>query len=202
MTHPAEVPRFFAHAASARERYVAFLQAAILRWRAESSVAVEVLVRPNGRTTEEPFCLCRVDAILGTASAPRIQRVADRLPTSEPLRDRLENGLELTQESFSWERLRLRFESHHFDVAMLGPWLRKWLDPDEERSAGAEGLSGVVHDLSWDSIPGICVLIVDLGSAPLDALQELMNAISDAGAVAVAVSSGGAADETLSPISE
>ena len=186
---------FFAHAASARDRYVAFLQKAIVDLRANASAAVEVLVKPRGRTTPEPFCLCRVDALTGTAAAPRIERIADRLPAPEPLRDRLESGLDLTQESFSWECLRLLLEAKRFDIAMLGPWLRKWLDPDEERSARAEWLSGVVHDLSWDSVSDAWVLTVDLGSAPLDALRELMNVIADAGAVAVTVSSGDAADD-------
>jgi hypothetical protein len=133
---------------------------------------------------------------VGSAAAPELKRIADRLPKPEPLHDRLGGKMDVAQDSFSWESLRLRFQSSRFDVALLGPWLHKWLDPGEDRSGDAEGLSGVVHGLSWDRKSSAWDLHIDLGSAPIEALEELMGVIADAGTVSVHVSSGDAADAT------
>ena len=62
---------------------------------------------------------------------------------------------------------------------MLEGWLRRWLDPDELRQSDDSGLSGVVHDLAWSPIEANAwQLDLDLGSAPLGALEELLQLLS------------------------
>ena len=177
---------FLDQAATARDRYLTFLRRAIDGWKTE---AVEVLVQPHGRTTPSPFCLCRIDAILGSADAPRLQRACDAITQAPESRFVLSGGIEVHQKSFSWEALRVEFSSREFAIEQLGTWLHRWLDPDETRSAGADGLSGVVHDLSWSFMePDAWGLDLDLGSAPIDALSELLDVLSRGGVRSITLS--------------
>lgn len=170
---------FLEQAATARDRYIAFLRRAIETWQTE---AVEVLVQLHGRETPSPFCLSRIDAILGTADAPRLQRACDGIAHDPECRFLLGSGIEVQQKSFSWEALQIEFSSREFTIEPLGPWLHRWLDPDETRSAGAVGLSGVVHDLAWSfTEPDVWGLTLDLGSAPIDALSELLDLLARVG---------------------
>ena len=70
--------------------------------------------------------------------------------------------------------------------AVLVPWFRKWFDEDDENDVNAEGLYGVVHYMS-DAELGDDKLRVhlDLGSAPVPALEELLDFLFDAGALQV-----------------
>lgn len=178
MTEP-----FVEEAGAARDRYLAFFRRVVEQSRAvEPGCAVEVLVQPHGRTTPPPFCLVRVDLVLGGAAAPRIQRVADDVREDAPQRFRLASGMEVRRAGFSWEALRIAFSAGDFEIDALRPWLQLWLDPDEVRTPGAAGLSGVVHDLAWSYLElGRWQLDLDLGSAPLLALEELLDALAAAG---------------------
>lgn len=181
---------FFENAAVARDRYVAFFRRVIDQSMAvEPTIAVEILVQPNGRASPPPFCLIRVDVLLGGASAPRIQRVADEIGEELPRRHRLSSGLEVHQTGFSWEALRIVFSAEGFQIDFLRAWLQLWLDPGEVRRPDSSGLCGVVHELAWSYLElDRWQLDVDLGSAPLLALEELMDVLAGAGVRTVAVS--------------
>jgi hypothetical protein len=179
---------FHEQAGRRREQYLSFYRHAIEGWRDEAHLAVELLIRPNGRTTPAPFCLVRLDAIFGDPGAPRIQRVADFAEPDNPATFELSSGLKIRQDGFSWEALRLRFTSLRFDVSLLRGWLDSWLDPGEVREPDSSGLSGVVHDLAWSKgEPDTWQLDVDLGSAPIAALEGLLEVLSTAGVTDVRV---------------
>jgi hypothetical protein len=180
---------FFEHAATARAGYLSFYRRVVETLNAGPHVALEVLVKPNGRTSPVPFSLTRVDAILGSAEDPRPQRFADELGPSHVEAFVLDSGLQVDQTGFSWEALRLHFTSEAFRVEVLETWLRNWLDPDENREADSSGLAGVVHDLAWIELePNRWQLDIDLGSAPLEALSELLGILHHVGVTRVAVS--------------
>jgi len=180
---------FFEHAESARAGYLAFYRRVVDDLSAEPHLALEVLAKPNGRTSPAPFCLTRVDAILGGAEDPRPQRFADALGPSRAEVFVLKSGLQVDLTSFSWEALRLRFTGEEFRIEVLETWLRNWLDSDEKREPDSSGLAGVVHDLSWNELePKAWQLDIDLGSAPLAALSDLLGILHRAGVTQVAVS--------------
>ncbi|HSY41809.1 MAG TPA: hypothetical protein VLA79_19870, partial [Polyangia bacterium] len=56
------------------------------------------------------------------------------------------------------------------------------------READSAGLSGVVHDLAWATEDSTWQLDVDLGSAPVEALEDLLANISAAGVTSVELS--------------
>jgi hypothetical protein len=143
---------FFEHAAIARAGYLSFYRRAVEELNAEPYLALEVLVRPNDRTSPVPFSLTRVDAILGGAEDPRPQRFAEALRSPHAEIFVLDSGLQVDQTSFSWEALRLHFTSEAFRIEILETWLRSWLDSDENREPDSSGLAGVVHDLAWSEL--------------------------------------------------
>jgi hypothetical protein len=86
---------FFEQAAVARDGYLSFYLRAIESLRVEPNLALEVLVKPNSRTSPVPFCLTRVDAILGGAEDPRPQRFVDELGPSRVEIFALDSGLQV-----------------------------------------------------------------------------------------------------------
>jgi hypothetical protein len=189
------VETFFEQAARLRHRYVSSYRRAIEDWKTEPRSAVELLVQPNGRTTPAPFCLMRVDIISGDSTAPRITRIADSLEeTGGSVTFQLSSGIQVQQHSFSWEALRLRFSGSQFRIEGLQGWLTRWLDADEVREPDASGLSGVVHDLAWAVEDGTWQLDVDFGSAPIEALKDLLSAISAVGVTSLELSRHDAGD--------
>jgi hypothetical protein len=180
---------FLEQAAIARDRYLSFYRRAIEELQGAPHLAVELLLQPNARTTPAPFCLMRVDALLGGASAPEIQRIVDVITQAPLVSFRLPSGLEIRQQAFSWEALRVTFSAPRFQIEALGTWLQTWLDPDEVREPDSSGLSGVMHDLAWSQFePNTWRLDLDLGSAPLAALEELLDLLSGAGVTSLTLS--------------
>ncbi len=180
---------FLQRAAKLRDRYVSFYRQAIANLGSAPNLAVELLIRPNGRNTPEPFCLTRLDAIHGPVGKPNIDRFADSLECAPKESFMLSDGLEVHQEDFSWEACRFTFSLAEFDVRTLRDWLLKWLDPDETRRPDASGLSSVVHDLAWSQTePDKWCLDLDFGSAPVSALEELLAQLSSAGVRCVTIS--------------
>jgi hypothetical protein len=180
---------FYEQAAIARNRYVSFYHRAIDKLKNAPSFAVELLVQPNGRSTPPPFCFSRMDVVHGSAGEPQIKRIADSVEREFQESFTLSDGLEIQQKSFSWEALRLTFSAEVFEIQTVGNWLRKWLDPDEIFEQDPWGLSGVVHDLAWSyNDPGVWCLNLDLGSAPISALEELFRLLSASGIKRIAVS--------------
>jgi hypothetical protein len=179
---------FLEQAARLRHRYLTFYRRSIEEFKSEPGFAVELLVQPNGRTTPVPFCLTRIDIISGESDAPRVRRIADLQEEASSVNFWLPSGVQMQQHAFSWEALRLRFSGPQFKIESLQGWLTSWLVADEVREPDSSGLSGVVHDLAWATEQGMWQLDVDLGSAPIDALEDLLAGISGAGVTSVELS--------------
>lgn len=147
------------------------------------------MVQPNGRDTPRPFCLARIDAILGSAESSEVKRIADSFEVPSLERFTLAGGMEVLQESFCWEALTLAFSAPEFEIEVVRDWWIRWLDPEVTRQPDVWGLSAVVHDLAWThNDKQDWQLRLDFGSAPLAALEELLTLLSAAGAKQVAVS--------------
>jgi hypothetical protein len=87
---------------------------------------------------------------------------------------------------FAWDNASLRVGG--IDAARVGsvlaPWFMHWFDPADSNHLNEEGLFGVVHFAS-DPRPdggGMVAFELDLGSAPVAALQDLLSRLAAAGA--------------------
>jgi hypothetical protein len=89
---------------------------------------------------------------------------------------------------FSWNACPVRIVPARKDIALLVEWFEHWFDPDETATPGDDGLLGVVHSLASQPAQANAVyLMIDLGSAPVEAFEELIDAIHATGAEAVEI---------------
>lgn len=95
-------------------------------------------------------------------------------------------GLALTFTPFVWDMLDVTLAGvtvDGTDWAPLVEWFGRWFDEEDEQPIGEDGLSGVVHALTDPALEdGAVVFTVDLGSAPAEALEDLIDTIADLGA--------------------
>jgi hypothetical protein len=167
---------FFDHVSPARDAYVEVLRHVITELRrTEENVAVELLIQPNGAENPRPFCLFRPDVMVGKPpDGLRMVCVKPDTSAVAPGRYVLENGLEIELESFSWESCAVRVDRERFDLRKLGSWLTRWMDEPCTREPDAHGLCGVIHGIAWTSLPSGVEIVIDFGSAPIDALRALL----------------------------
>lgn len=106
-----------------------------------------------------------------------------------------EGGMAVQVFPFGWDMMPVRMEGLAADVAYepLRQWFERWF-------AEPEGLEGpvqeVVHYLGDPEVTeGVTRVIVDMGTAPLEAWQDLLDACAAMGAKKVIVGEAVAADE-------
>jgi hypothetical protein len=67
--------------------------------------------------------------------------------------------------------------------SVVAPWFMDWFDPEDANRENEEGLFGVVHFASDPRPEGALVAVeLDLGSAPVQALEDLLLRLAAAGA--------------------
>lgn len=131
---------------------------------------------------------CRVDAIVQQDGSSLTVDARSRLQF-EPLQLQLA-GTTVTMVPFTWDWLQLEVQGLNRDrvAHTLQDWFWQGFDAEDQNTLAADGLYGVLHFLSdlqpagegWRSA-------VDLGSAPAEALEELLWRLSDAGATQIAL---------------
>ncbi len=88
-------------------------------------------------------------------------------------------------EPFQWEGLELRvmFSGLTVDLQPLSRWFEKWVDLEDERN------DGVVHFLSDAAVEGdgTTSFEIDLGTAPIESLEDLFDVLVSLGATKVVV---------------
>jgi hypothetical protein len=92
--------------------------------------------------------------------------------------------LAVSLEPFTWDALTV--EADVAPGALEGPlraWADAWIDAEEEDPMSEEGLTGKIH-YAGDPEPlaGGARVVIDLGSAPVAAFEELLDALIEAGA--------------------
>jgi hypothetical protein len=106
---------------------------------------------------------------------------SDRLLTFEPIRFAWSGELTVTLGPFQWDNLTVRIPAAEgpADYGPLVDWFREWFREDED---GAGELLGVVHFLSDpEAAEGEVRLTADLGSAPVEAFEGLLDAVAALG---------------------
>ena len=99
--------------------------------------------------------------------------------------------LAVNLEPFKWNELTLELSGvgSCVDWDPLVDWFEKWFDGDEKLKPGSDGLCGVVHFLSDPETKDDGVhFMIDLGSAPVEAFEELLDAVDALGAPRVKIS--------------
>jgi hypothetical protein len=84
---------------------------------------------------------------------------------------------------FPWNACPVRTASRNVNFDKLLEWFELWFDPEETKAPGDDGLLGVVHNLISQPIELDEIrLLIDFGSAPIEAFEDLIDALHSAGA--------------------
>lgn len=134
-----------------------------------------------------PFGLpCRSDVIpvsLGEAGET-VMVTPKSLLGFEPLEIQCADGVPFDVSPFGWDYAHFSV-SIASDVSLepLLKWFWRWFDENDDKEPGPDGLYGVVHYLSDPEFEGDKLkFVVDFGSAPVEALNELVSVLVEMGA--------------------
>jgi hypothetical protein len=168
-----------------RDQYLARFRQVVAEHRRTHRVAVEAaLLTADGRLARRPGGL------------PTPERQDLFLLSPEPARAvevTCAEALSFPEVRFEWEDVPVAvspFRWHACVVALDGlteavdwkplrNWFAAWFDETDHHAPLADGLRGAVHAVSEPSFDdGVAQLTVDLGSAPADAVEQLLDALA------------------------
>lgn len=94
-----------------------------------------------------------------------------------------ELGVEVDIEGLRWNDVVIEWPAPDVDEEAFAAWFERWFDPDDVRQDSSGAYGGVIHSLSVQPRSLTC----DLGSAPPEALWELLECLDAAGVGAVRI---------------
>lgn len=135
---------------------------------------------------------CRVDAIPASENSAEPAKVDSQTRLEfEPIHFRLGDSA-VEPQPFVWDWLSLEVQGLAEEKASnaLIDWFNDWFDGDDENEPDKVGLQQVVHFMSDPQVLAEGVkATMDLGSAPVEGLEDLLFALSDPGANRVRLAS-------------
>jgi hypothetical protein len=140
-----------------------------------------VLRNSQGAVVREGAWLlpCRVDACV-TQNGQAVDSVTvgtERIPSFAPVEFEWSGEFRVRLTPFAWDYCELRLTPTIADPAHLRAWFEHWFDPEDSRPEDENGFKRVVHFMSDPEVrDGATTLLVDLGSAPVEALEQLLDA--------------------------
>ena len=160
----------------AREHYLAHYRAVVRRAKADRPQAVpELLIELGSPVSSLVRRLARVDVIWGGAEKPSIiEANVDLGATSECLHS--EPGPPaLRAFPLVWNACEVLCSEPVDLESGFTEWFERSLDPEDARPPDEDGLAGVIHSATMPGSMGESWgFSVDLGSAPVEALIELL----------------------------
>jgi hypothetical protein len=100
------------------------------------------------------------------------------MPGFEPIHLRWKHEWPITIWPFPWNAMAVILPGTDLDLTPLSTWFLNWFDPEDTRQPGDDGVLGVVHSILITPAPlGSTRLLIDLGSAPVDALLDMFDAL-------------------------
>lgn len=108
----------------------------------------------------------------------------------EPIDFEWTDGLPIRIAPFTWDVCDFRAFGipEISDWSHLRGWFDRWFDGEDTRQPDEHGLYGVIHCLSDPKREGDATIIrVDFGSAPVEAFEELLDALRDSGATKIEI---------------
>ena len=135
---------------------------------------------------------CRMDLVATSASgADEILRIdSSRRLDFDPVEFDLDT-MRVTVSPFTWDWVGVEVEGLASPLLheVLRDWYLRWFDEDESNALEDDGLLGVVHFVSDPVEHGEACFSVtaDLGSAPVEVIDDLLFRLLDAGARRVGV---------------
>ncbi len=90
---------------------------------------------------------------------------------------------------WDWTKVTVSGLTEEESSKVLKAWFLRWFDPEDANQADAQGLFGVVHNLEEPKASdGGVEWTVDFGSAPVEAIQDMIDRLETHGAAEVRLS--------------
>jgi hypothetical protein len=175
---------------------LAAIRAPYARQLSAAIAAVDAHVEPAFRNhdgalaVEGPLMLpCRADYIPRTGDGKPARVDATARLDFEPISVAYADCTVLIHPfAWDWVRITIRGLPEQAVAALSRNWFFRWFDPDDANEADDQGLYGVVHFLDEpETVTDGIELSIDLGSAPPEALDDLLRQVSAHGASAMRV---------------
>jgi hypothetical protein len=180
-----------------RAEYLKSFRATVqtLKARACSGVLTEVVLRDSeGHPVREGVLLLpmRIDALVavGGQACERIDIGTDSMLSFERIAFNWNGNLEVIVSPFSWDNVTLRSPrfTQERGWGPLQTWFHRWFRADDD---GAGEPIGVIHFLADPTYRRTDITFTaDLGSAPVEAFEELLDAFSNLGVPSVTIDGG------------
>lgn len=172
-----------------REHYLIALLSSFAEYKtSRHPSSLEVLLELR-RDEPLPFRLYRVDMASNVNGESHLQEVNPSTHLGfEPFSAEGGGGLVVEAHPMNWNDVEV-FANALPNASAIEEWVLKWLDVEDKRATDEDGLQGVIHSVTkQDSEVGSFRVVVDWGSAPLAALEELLQVLRSGGATMVRLS--------------
>jgi hypothetical protein len=177
-------------ASAVRERYLEALLESLVKFMGKHRPSAPEVMFELQRQEALPFRLYRADMAANVNGAPRMQDVN---PSShlgfEPFGIEFSEGATAAVHPFVWNDVGVQI-----NVTMpsdpVEEWAMRWLDMEDKSAKDENGLQSVIHSVvREDAMDGSTTLTVDFGSAPVEALQEIIELAFACGGTHVSIRS-------------
>ncbi len=176
-----------------RSRYVRQLSSARAEAAAASSACVaELLLSIDSETIPDPYRYLRVD-LMRTDGDGNPQPCEVRVgldPAFKPMQFKL-GGLALEVHPFTWNSVRVLFDSPFRDARLLDSWITDHLDIDGRRADPESGWRMAIHSFTQVAQAGAWWHATgDFGTAPAAKLVEFLELVASQGPSRIVIAGG------------
>jgi len=176
-----------------QQRYVDFFvgaKAALLQENAQ--VQTEVLISQRDETISYPYRYMRVDArhmqSEGKWSFNMLHLGAD--PEVDSCRYDC-GTFQLDIHPFAWSDMQIIFDKPPTDMGKIEKWITHWLDVEDTGAYAHSGVSGAIHNFfPVEQRDPLWILMGDMGTAPPEALLELLTELGRQGMSHMVIAGG------------
>jgi hypothetical protein len=174
-----------------REHYIKALLASFAEFKAAySPSALEVMFELQ-RQESLPYRLFRADMAATVSGEAKLQEVNPSTHLNfESFKLGIGVGLVAAIHPVVWNDVGIK-TNVRLPGASIEAWAMQWLDMDDHHAQDENGLQGVIHSISRDDTGDEGTeLIVDFGSAPAEALNDLIDVLRTCGVSYITIHSG------------
>ncbi|MDZ4288795.1 MAG: hypothetical protein U0984_12595 [Prosthecobacter sp.] len=170
----------------AREMHLAAL-AGVLRERRQTDpqAVSEVLIELNSEAFSGIYRLRRPDILHRDDHGQiRITEVnEDRYLSFDPFVTAPMPGISIRYTPFHWYSLEVRVVGEITDWTPFEKWAHYWMDAEDARLVEGQEWSNTIHDVTEPSLgEGVWTFAIDLGSADVECIPQLVNLLVELGA--------------------
>jgi hypothetical protein len=175
-----------------RARYVDYFEFAVTSAKSENPTAVsELLISINNESIPYPYRYLRMD-LIGKTDANEDKVYDLWLDPDATVDGKGFNLGDFTVElyPFTWCSTQIAFDKALPDEEKLKGFLTEWLDIADDRTDPRSGRSNAIHSASQIETNGeLWFLTIDFGTAPADALLDLIDFLANEGMTRIIVQS-------------